>query len=295
MDAKYNFNHILCPTDFSETAGVAMEHAAILASRFGAKLTLFNVRDSFSEYRILQEYGMKGREDKDYLNHVGQKLTEMASQIKSKYALSEVHTAIKTGKIAAEIMNYVKENQVSDVVIGMHGIKGRDPYFMGGNAYKIVTTTQVPVLQVDKHALTADYKTIVLPLDSSFHTREKVPYAAALAQKYGSEIHILVLQSSRDNEIRDHVNKIQFQVEKYLNNLGIKHQSTVRNSENLANDTLEFADEINAGLIIIMSEQEKTFKGLFLGPFAQQLVNVSTRPVLTIPPKVHMVMSSITV
>jgi hypothetical protein len=44
-----------------------------------------------------------------------------------------------------------------------------------------------------------------------------------------------------------------------------------------------------------MSEQEKTFKGIFLGPYAQQLVNISTRPVLTIPPKVHMVMKGVSV
>jgi nucleotide-binding universal stress UspA family protein len=69
----------------------------------------------------------------------------------------------------------------------------------------------------------------------------------------------------------------------------------VRNSENLADDTLEFADEVDAHLIIIMSEQEKTLRGLFLGPYAQQLVNVSTRPVLTIPPKISMVMREVNI
>lgn len=291
---KYNFDHILCPTDFSETAGIALEHAAYLSSKFGAKLTIINIRDSFSEYRILQEYGIPGREDKDYFNHVGQKLEEMAKDIRSLYNI-KVETACKAGKIASEISKFVKEYGVSDLVIGMHGIKGRDPYFMGGNAYKIVNTTQVPVLQVDKHATTPNYKTIVLPIDSSFHTREKIPYAAALAKKYGAEIKIIVLQTSRDGEIRDHVQKVQYQVEKYIADHGVPFSTTVRSSDNLADDTLEFADEVNADLLIIMSEQEKTFKGLFLGPFAQQLVNISTRPVLTIPPKVHMVMKGVSI
>lgn len=295
MDArKYNFDHILCPTDFSETAGIALEHAAYLSAKFGAKLTIINIRDSFSEYRILQEYGIPGREDKDYFNHVGQKLEDLAADIRSRYNIV-VNTACKTGKINVEISKFVKENHVSDVVIGMHGIKGRDPYFMGGNAYKIVTTTQVPVLQVDKHATTPNYKTIVLPIDSSFHTREKVPYATALAQKYGAEIKIIVLQTSRDEEIREHVQKVQYQVEKFIQDHGVAYSTTVRSSDNLADDTLEFADEVNADLVIIMSEQEKTFKGLFLGPYAQQLVNISTRPVLTVPPKVHMVMKGVSV
>ncbi len=291
---NYNFDHILCPTDFSETSKIALEHAAYLASKFNARLTILNVRDSFSEYRVLQEYGLRGREDKDYFQHVGPMLEELAERIRKDKNL-QVEYAVKTGKIASEVASYVKDHKVSDVVIGMHGVKGRDPYFMGGNAYKIVSTTKVPVLQVDKNAPGPDYKTIVLPIDSSFHTREKVPYATNLARKYGAELRLLVLQTSRDSEIRDHVTKVQYQVEKYIHEHGVRFQSSVRNSENLADDTLEFADEVDAHLIIIMSEQEKTFRGLFLGPYAQQLVNVSTRPVLTIPPKIHMVMSGVNI
>jgi nucleotide-binding universal stress UspA family protein len=88
---------------------------------------------------------------------------------------------------------------------------------------------------------------------------------------------------------------VQYQVEKYIHDHGVNYQTSVRNSENLADDTLEFADEVNADLIIIMSEQEKTFKGLFMGSYAQQLLSIATRPVLTIPPKVHMVMAGVSV
>lgn len=294
MDTKYSFDHILCPTDFSQTATVALEHAALLASRFNARLTILNVRESFAEYMMLQEYGLPGREDKDYFNHVTAKLESLAGEIRKKHGLT-VETASTAGKIADEVSKFVKNNHVSDVVIGMHGVKGRDSYFMGGNAHRIVNSTNVPVLQVDKHAHTNDYRTILMPIDSSFHTREKIPYATSLAKKYNAEIRLIALQTSRDEEIRQNVLKVLNQVEKYIADNGVPFQTAVRNSNNLADDTLEYADEINADLIVIMSEQEKTLKGLFLGSYAQQLVNQSTRPVLTVPPKIHMVMSNVNV
>jgi nucleotide-binding universal stress UspA family protein len=47
---------------------------------------------------------------------------------------------------------------------------------------------------------------------------------------------------------------------------------------------MEFAAEKNADLIIIMNEQETNTTGFFMGPYAQQIVNHSTIPVLSIPP-----------
>lgn len=293
METKFSFDHILCPTDFSQTAGVALEHAVFLAEKFNAQLSILNVREAFAEYMILQEFGMPGREDKDYFNHVKTKLDQLAKPIRDKGL--KVETYSTSGKIADEVSKFVKEKKVSDVVIGMHGVKGRDSYFMGGNAHKIVNSTNVPVLQVDKHAHTNNYKTILMPIDSSFHTREKIPYATTLAKKYGAELRLIALQTSSNDEIKQNVLKVLNQVEKYIADQGVKYDSAIRNSTNLSDDTLEYADEINADLIIIMSEQEKTLRGLFLGSYAQQLVNQSTRPVLTVPPKVHMVMPGVSI
>lgn len=293
MENRFSYDHILCPTDFSQTAGVALQHAAYLAEKTNAKLTIFNVREAFAEYIILQEYGIRGKEDQDYFAHVEKKMEALAVPIRARGV--DVRVACASGKIADEVARFVKENDITEVVIGMHGVKGRDSYFMGGNAYKIVNSTKVPVLQVDKHAHTHQYKTMVLPIDSSFHTREKVPYATALAKIYGAEIKLLALQTSRSEEVRHSVLNVLNQVHRYIAENGVSVSVETRDSENLSEDTLKYADEINADLIVIMSEQEKTLKGLFLGPYAQQLVNHSTRPVFTVPPKVQMVMNSVNI
>jgi nucleotide-binding universal stress UspA family protein len=53
-------------------------------------------------------------------------------------------------------------------------------------------------------------------------------------------------------------------------------------SEGLARKVL--AAEVNGDLIIIMNEQEINTTGFFMGPYAQQVVNHSKIPVLSIRP-----------
>jgi len=53
--------------------------------------------------------------------------------------------------------------------------------------------------------------------------------------------------------------------------------------DSFAEDTLAYADEIKADLIMIMSQQEKGFSEFLLGSYAQQIVNHSGKvPVMCI-------------
>src|SRR5690606_37245773 len=53
--------------------------------------------------------------------------------------------------------------------------------------------------------------------------------------------------------------------------------------DSFAEDTLAYADEIDADLIIIMTQQEKGFGEFLLGSYAQQIVNHSGKvPVMCI-------------
>ncbi|MCS6982057.1 MAG: universal stress protein [Flavobacteriales bacterium] len=294
MELNFDITHILLPTDFSTTADVALRHAGNLAKLFNARLTILNVREAFAEHVVLQRYGLKGHEDKEYFEHVMVPLQERASLVENEFGI-KAEIVCKSGSIPSEVNKFVKENKVSDIVIGMHGLKGRDSYFMGGNAYKIVNSTKVPVLQVEEGATQLEYKTIVMPLDSSFHTREKVPYVSLLAQKFGSLVKIPALLTSSSEETRTNLLKILHQVEQYLNTRNIRTESELISTNNLARETLNYAEKNHADLIVIMSEQEVSLKGLFLGPYAQQIVQQSRIPVFTIPPKVEMLVSRVSV
>ena len=59
----------------------------------------------------------------------------------------------------------------------------------------------------------------------------------------------------------------------------------VEKGKNVTTATLEYAEEVGADLIAIMTEQEKSLTSLFLGTYAQQMINESKIPVLTVRPR----------
>jgi nucleotide-binding universal stress UspA family protein len=181
------------------------------------------------------------------------------------------------------------------VTIGTHGAKGRDPFFLGSNTYKVVNHLKVPVLAVQGTATDPNYKKVFMPLDETFNTREKIPYAKLIAQVFDAELSITGLQKHTDKESVHHLHAIINQAGSYVSDEVRKVSTHIHPSKNNAADTLRYAEEQKADLIVIMSEQERTLSGLFLGPYAQQVVNASRIPVLIVPPRVSLVMTSVSI
>ena len=65
----------------------------------------------------------------------------------------------------------------------------------------------------------------------------------------------------------------------------IKYVTEIKESDNITRSTLDYSESVDAGLIVIMTEQETTTANLFLGPYAQQMINHSTIPVLSVRSK----------
>jgi hypothetical protein len=55
--------------------------------------------------------------------------------------------------------------------------------------------------------------------------------------------------------------------------------------DNVTDNTIEYATSVGANLISIMDEQEKAASNIWLGPYAQQMVNHSPIPVLVVHAK----------
>ena len=106
-----------------------------------------------------------------------------------------------------------------------------------------------------------------------------------MAKYFDAEIHILGLYTTTLKAIRRKVDTYVEQVEKYMDENNVKHVTTFQEADNTTTTTIEYSQQINADLIVIMTEQEKTAANFWLGPYAQQIVNHSPIPVLSIHPK----------
>ena len=173
------------------------------------------------------------------------------------------------------------------IVVGAHGSQGFRRFLMGDNANHIIAEAKCPVITIREHrTLKKVLDTIVIPIDSSLDTRQKLPITTKMALHYGAEIHLLGLYFSNVGALRKRVNSYVEQSRKFLVKSGIKnivvHYAA---SKNGARTIMNYAIKVDAGLISTMIETERLASDLWLGSQGQQLVNQSPVPVLSIANK----------
>ena len=264
---------ILIPTDFSETANLALEHAVKMARLLDSEITLLHVVSTFAFRVNLPEM------------EFGSKLNKIAEEISQKEGL-KVSTLITSGRIREEVVRVAEEIYADIIILGTHGVSGLREFFMGSNAFRIVSDAACPVLCIQESGHPVGFKNIIVPIDNSFYSREKLGLSIKLARLYDATIHICGLRSHdhNDEEINAKFRIKMKQVDDFLHEQDVEFTSTTLYCENIATASMEYAAEIKADLIIIMNEQEVNSTGFFMGPYAQQVVNHSKIPVISIRP-----------
>lgn len=277
---------IVVPTDFSETAEVAIRHAVKLSKLYGSELHLVHVLEAYTANVNIPEFKEVDAVIVNLFEKVEQKLRAYGDKLAHENGIRVVvHAA--TGSIKGKVINYAKKVGAGLIVTGTHGASGFREFFMGSNSYRIVSEAPCPVISVNSHQAEPEYKKIVLPIDSSPPSRQKVVYAVDLAKRMGATIYLAELVSNLDTVEKARLNQKVKQVEDYLTKHGVEHVTKEMKGSNLALLTLNFASAVDADLIVMMTEQEPNVSGLFMGPFAQQVVNHSNIPVMSIRPEEH--------
>jgi nucleotide-binding universal stress UspA family protein len=172
------------------------------------------------------------------------------------------------------------------IVSGTHGVSGFEKYWIGSNAYRIVAAAECPVITVrNSFNVRTSIKKIVLPIDDTVETRHKVPFTIEIAKAFGAEVHVLSLYYSEDKDAAKKVVSYTKQVVDLLKDNNVKFIVDSIKGEKDPFKTIEYAQKIEADLITIMSEQDSSPLSIILGQFAQETVNHSPIPVLTVQPK----------
>ena len=84
------------------------------------------------------------------------------------------------------------------VMAGTHGASGFEEFWIGSNANRIVSALRKPVITIRGGVnINRNLEKIVLPLDSTPETRQKVPFTAYMAKIFNAEVHILRVYTSK--------------------------------------------------------------------------------------------------
>jgi len=168
--------------------------------------------------------------------------------------------------------------------MGTHGVSGYQRFSVGSNTSRVVESSPCPVISVQTHAKNIGFKKIVLPIDESPTSRQKVNHVVEMANHYNAHVYIVGLINFNNEELKRKFRIKVEQGEEFMAKYDISHESKFVQGENLAKMTMSVAEEIDADLVVIMTEQEPSITGFFMGTYASQVVNHSKVPVMSVRP-----------
>lgn len=269
---------IIVPTDFSDHSLKGLKVAVFFANNIDANIQLVYVKNKSVNMALVTAEQEQKEAERQF------KLIIEKFQPSLKDGL-EIKSIIKTGQVFDEIVNQAHSYSDSLIVTSTHGASGFSEYMVGSNAMKIVTMSSVPVITIKGDYCPEKIDKIVLPIDHTSDTRQKVKDTADLAKLFNAEVHIVGHSVTDKPAIIKKIKSYIIQVTDYLKKNDIKFTVVNKTGGSLVDTIIEYTEKNKAQLITIMSEQGTSIKNLFLGNNAEQMLSRALVPVLIISPK----------
>jgi nucleotide-binding universal stress UspA family protein len=145
--------HILVATDFSESAGCALDLAIELAHKFDAALTLVHCWEAPS-YSYSGALYVSVDSITPIERAANRCLEEALTELKKRFP--EADSLLRSGRAWEEILLAAAESKTDLIVLGTHGRCGLGRVLLGSVAEKVVRMARLPVLTVHAPAAAKD-------------------------------------------------------------------------------------------------------------------------------------------
>ena len=277
-------NQILVPVDFSEQSLIALDQSYNLAREIGAEITLLYV---IEEVGLLSKFFSK-QQDEEMRQSIEENLRKLASDVERKSQIA-INTMIAKGPVYDKIVEVSEMINATLIIMGCNGADNLKRKFIGANSLRVVRESKVPVITIKGKHHRNGCKNIVLPLDLTKETREKVSKAIELAQLYnGAVIRVVSVLFTTDEFVVNRLTRQLGQVKAFIEKAGVECTAEIvkgiKGEETLAQNIIDYAHRVEGDLLMIMTQQEVDFTKYFIGSAAQEIINNSDIPVLSIIP-----------
>jgi nucleotide-binding universal stress UspA family protein len=277
-----NKNKILVPIDFSEQSLIALSQSYNLAKKINAEVILLYV---IEDVNPMVKMFVKGLDE--IKSAVSSNLKSLAEDKTKKTGLT-ISTIVEEGKIYSKINEVAERIQATFIVMGTKG--NEHSKFIGSNALKVVKTAPCPVITIKGKKHNDGCGKIVLPLDLTKETSDKVNKAIAFAKVFQADIYAVSILMTGKEDVVSALKDQLILVKKYIEKNKVKCVAEMvkilKKEDKLSNAVISYAKKNNADLIMIMTQQEKDIKEFFIGSQAREVINNSEIPVLSIQPSV---------
>ena len=274
MEPDTKKNIVIVPTDFTEVIEYAIEHAACICKMQNYKLSLLHVINKDTKSYLKKEKLTK--------NAINEKLEKKSKEIMDKFGINS-DFIVKQGSIFSAIGKTAKETGANMIVLGTHGKVGVQ-HIVGSYAMKVIGSSPAPVIVVQERGFREGYKNIILPIDDTMESKQKVKWAIHIARKFNSVVNIFAMSPS-DSYRKAKVKGNMQQIKKFFDQNGIIYTDKFAEKGNFPKQVLAYSKSIDADMILIMTNPDKMMLSFIVGKWEEQLIfNESLIPIMAINP-----------
>lgn len=269
---------IIVAVDFSQGAINALNYAIDIALFMDAEIQMLWVDSNNCDNQLLGSKNEIRHDAKVELENIIEKKIEEHPSLKISYKL-------KKGKVYRELATHASAWEADLAIIGTHGISGFEEFWVGSNAFKIISYSPCPVISVrTDFTKGGNINRIILPIDDSFETTKKVPMATKMAKVFDADIEMISVYYSDLPSMKRLTDKNVNDTKVYLEGKSIKITNKSCRTNNLSKSIVINAEDIGADLIVIMTDQDSANKDIIMGINSQNIINRSSVPILSVKP-----------
>ncbi|MCP9198689.1 universal stress protein [Gramella sp. GC03-9] len=270
--------NILVPTDFSDQAEKALKVAAQLARKFDGDIYLLHMLEL--PLQLIDPVGGGSQNLPEALFFMKLAHQRFAHLMKQPYLEGiKVYETVEFHRAFDGIMEIGKEKNCDLIVMGSHGVSGFQEMFIGSNTEKVVRHSDIPVLVIKNDITDFEIENFLFATDGNPEHKHTLRKAMKFAETIQAKLHLLFVNTPNNfltsaeayEKMKDFTSDFDpasFEVHIY-------------NDISVEKGILNFANKLNSGLIGISTHGRKGLAHFFNGSISEDLVNHSSRPVVT--------------
>ncbi|MBE9467992.1 MAG: universal stress protein [Bacteroidetes bacterium] len=282
---KHPNKKILVPIDFSSQSYIGLEQAYNLAKINNASISLLHIiNEAGPLWSIYTE-----DEKPVVIDKLRNKILEFAHKlIKDENFKLKVH--IRQGKLCETIIRISEEHDFDFIVMGTSTADNIKKKIIGSNALRVVSEAYCPVITIKGKHFRPECDNIILPLDLTKETKEKVTNALHFGRLFNAKVFVVSIVSMEDEFINKRLNTQLKQVEDFLTKGNVECSTDLIhcNDKTRSECLIDYIHNNQGDMIIITTHQQPLgILKYFMGSFAQEIIHGVDIPVMSIVPRLQ--------
>ncbi|MEF8886969.1 MAG: universal stress protein [Haloarculaceae archaeon] len=288
------YDTILVPTDGSDHAVRAGEHARYLADAFDATVHVVTAVDIQSAAGPFDAGGVS----EEFVARLEERGEEALEAVR---AVVDRDDAVRTGTLRGEpseaILEYAADHDVDLVAMGTHGRTGVERYVTGSVTERVVSRSEAPVLTTratERSRVGDGYEEVLVPTDGSDPAAAAVEPGLAVAERVGARVHAVTVVDTSDaaspssvvpEEVAAHLESegeaATDRIAAQARDRGLDATTEVRTGV-AARDLLAYADEHGVDLVAMGTAGRTGLSRYLLGSTTERVIRHAEMPVLAV-------------